>query len=242
MSKLSDAIHRIARAEAPQIGFSPEPQKARPTMLLAALINGSAKAAGADMVLSRGGSARSKDGAQKEQLRGLWQKEGGDAAAARDQGFDFIVFSGDDAPAAVLLEEETGLVMQAQTDMSDSLLQAMQWMPLDALLVRWDGPVTVRRQLELQRLSGFSRKPLFLFVENELQAPELEVLREAGVIGVVVDLARGGESALKSLRERIDNLRPRPRRSRADQSIISIVQPVVAMAPEPDEPGEDEPE
>ena len=242
MSKLSDAIHRIARAEAPQIGFSQEPQKARPTLLLAALVNGSAKAAGADMVLLRGGSARSKDAAQKEQLRGLWQKEGGDAAAAREQGFDFIVFSGDDAPAAVLLEEETGLVMQAQTDMSDSLLQAMQWMPLDALLVRWDGPVSVRRQLELQRLSGFSRKPLFLFVENELQAPELEVLREAGVIGVVVDLARGGETALKNLRERIDNLRPRPRRSRADRSIISIVQPVVAMAPEPDEPGEDEPE
>jgi hypothetical protein len=47
---------------------------------------------------------------------------------------------------------------------------------------------------------------------------------------------------LKNLRERIDNLRPRPRRSRADRSIISIVQPVVAMAPEPDEPGEDEPE
>ncbi|HEY8837670.1 MAG TPA: hypothetical protein VIO16_08340, partial [Dehalococcoidia bacterium] len=165
-----------------------------------------------------------------------------DAAAARDQGFDFIVFSGDDAPAAVLLEEETGLVMQAQPDMSDSLLQAMQWMPLDALLVRWDGPVSVRRQLELQRLSGFSRKPLFLFVENEPQAPELEALREAGVIGVVVDLARGGETVLKNLRERIDNLRPRPRRSRADRSIISIVQPVVAMAPEPDEPGEDEPE
>jgi hypothetical protein len=251
MTKLSDAIRRITRAEAPQIGFTPTPVKSRPTMLLAALVQKvDAEARDADMVLVQGDatiapSKQSTNGAEagEQPLRGLWLNVGsGDATAAREQGFDFVVFAGDDAPASVLLEEQAGLVMQVQGDLPDSLLQATQWLPLDALLVRWDGTLTVRRQLELQRLSGFSRKPLFLFLESEPASAELETLREAGVIGVVVDMAASGGSArLSALRATIDGLRPRPKRGRENAPIVSIAPAfVAASATEPDEPDEDD--
>jgi hypothetical protein len=243
MSKLADAIRRTGKVETPHIGFSPEPTKKHPTMLLAALVNGSAPAGSenADVVLTQAAdkpAKPSKDG----QLQGVWLQDGkGDTAQAREQGFDFIVFGGDEAPASLLLEEEAGLMMQVQPDLQDSLLQALQWMPLDALIVRWEGTITVRRQLELQRLSGFSRKPLFLFIEGEPQTGELEALREAGVIGIVVDLSKsGGDARLKALRERIDSLRPRPRRDRRDDSIVSITPAMVAVAPEPAEPDGDD--
>jgi hypothetical protein len=242
MSKLADAIRRTTKVEAPAMGFSPRPAKTHPTMLLAALTTGKAAGTGdADVLLVQAAGkapAAEKDG----QLRGLWLQDGsGDAATAREQGFDFVVFGGEESPASVLLEEEAGLVMTVQPDLQDSLLQALQWMPLDALVVRWEGTLTVRRQLELQRLSGFSRKPLFLFIEHEPRPGELEALREAGVVGIVVDLATAdGAARLTSLRERIDGLRPRPRRARREEGVVSAAPAMVEVASAHVEPDEDE--
>jgi hypothetical protein len=243
MTKLADAIRRSTRVDAPQIGFSPLPTKVRATMLLVALTSATGKASteGADLVLIQGKGAAASSNGQSPVMRGLWMQDGnGDAAAARQQGFEFIVFGADDAPASILLEEEAGLVMAVQEELPDSLLQALQWLPLDALLVRWDGGVTVRRQLELQRLSGFARKPLLLVVENEPKAAELEALREAGVVGVVVDLTgTGGEARLKTLRATIDGLRPRPRRSRSDSQIVSVSPATITAAAESDDDDDD---
>jgi len=249
MSKLADAIHRTTKSEPAQIGFSPTPAKPRPSMLLVALIDDrnkvESKVAGADIVLLRGagnGASTAPSGANgAAPLRGVWL-QGAATEAPERSGYDFVVFDGEEAPASVLLDEEAGLVMQAPADLTDSLLQALQWMPLDALLVQWEGTLTVRRQLELQRLSGFSRKPLLLFVSNEPSAKELEALREAGVIGILVDLATAdGPARLQSLRVTIDGLRPRPKRTRGDSSVVSVTPANVPVeAPEPQEPDEDD--
>ena len=245
MSKLSDAIRRVTRVETPAIGFAPTAVKKQPTMLLAAQIGAAGTApAGADIVIATPANApaASSNGAAERPLRGVLL----DGAAERPSGFDFLVVDGDSAPASVLLEEDAGLVLTPPADLSDSLLQALQWLPLDALLVRWEGAVTVRRLLELQRLSGFSRKPLLLVVNDEPQASELEALREAGVIGVVVDLAApGAGERFARLRATIDNLRPRPKRSRGDQGGVTTQVSFIAAAShdhdEPDdEPDEDE--
>lgn len=233
MSKLSEAIKRTTRAEAPQIGFAPAQSKPRATMLLAALVAPDAQPPeGADIVLVQGAAkAPTANGARQQPLRGAWLDSAADAARAHQGGFDFIVFNADEAPAAVLLEEDAGLVMQAPDELPDSLVQALQWLPLDALLVRWEGALTVRRQLELQRVSGFSRKPLFLFVANEPSARELEALREAGVVGLVVDLTQtGGEKRLAALRTTIDGLRPRPKRSRDGLGLVSVNSSMLTMA------------
>ncbi len=234
MSKLSEAIKRTTRAEAPQIGFAPMQAKPRATMLLAALIGANAQPPeGADIVLVQGAAtAPAANGAKQQPLRGAWLDGAADAAQAHEGGFDFVVFNADEAPAGVLLEEDAGLVMQAPDELPDSLVQALQWLPLDALLVRWEGTLTVRRQLELQRVSGFSRKPLFLFVANEPSARELEALREAGVVAIVVDLTQpGSEARLATLRTTIDGLRPRPKRSRADGfGLITSTSPLLAVA------------
>jgi hypothetical protein len=244
MTKLSEAIKRTARVEAPQIGFSPTPSKPRGTMLLVALVNREPHkdAAAADVVLVQGAiEAAMSNGSQEPALRGAWLEDAADATDARQKGFDFVVFNANETPASLLLEEDAGLVMQVQEELSDSLLQALQWLPLDALLVRWDGTLTVRRQLELQRLSGFSRKPLFLFVDGELQAGELEALREAGVIGIVVDLqSSGGAERLKTLRERIDGLRPRPKRSRGEGAVVSATPALLPVAAEPEHTDDDD--
>ncbi len=242
MSKLADAIKRTTRAEAPPIGFAPAQTKTRATMLLAALVAANAAAPeAADVVLVQGAAkAPAANGAKQQPLRGAWLDGAADAVQAREGGFDFVVFNGDEAPASVLLEEDAGLVMQAPDELPDSLLQALQWLPLDALLVRWEGVLTVRRQLELQRVSGFSRKPLFLFLANEPAGRELESLREAGVVGIVVDLTQtGGDKRLAALRTAIDGLRPRPKRSRNESGLVSVSSAMLTMA-EPMHPDEDD--
>src|SRR5258708_5998142 len=131
MSKLADAIRRTGKVESPQIGFSPVPTKKQSTMLLAALVaDASTAAEGADIILaqSTAGKAPPTNGG-RAQLRGAWLSEGAtDVAAARQAGFDFVVFKGDEAPSSVLLEEEAGLVMQAPDELPDSLVQALQWL------------------------------------------------------------------------------------------------------------------
>lgn len=244
MSKLSDAIRRATRVETAPIGFAPVATRKRRTMLLIAQVAGGSAPEGADVLLARPQDlpAAADNGADEGPLRGALLDE--TAVAAPPSGFDFLVFDGDAAPAAILLNETQGLVMTPPPDLSDSLLQALQWLPLDALLVRWQGSVTVRRLLELQRLSGFSRKPLLLVLHDEPQAAELEALREAGVVGVVVDIsAPGGTERFARLRETIDNLRPRPRRTRTEGIVSTQVSLIPVSAPlteEPDEPDEDE--
>jgi hypothetical protein len=245
MSKLSDAIRRVTRVEPTPMGFAPLAVKKQPTMLLAAQIAaGAAAPAGADIVFAAPQNAPppSGNGGSEQPLRGALL----DGTGERPDGFDFLVFDADAAPASVLLEEDAGLVMSPPADLSDSLLQALQWLPLDALLVRWEGAVTVRRLLELQRLSGFSRKPLLLVVNDEPQATDLEALREAGVIGIVVDFAgTGAAKRFARLRETIDGLRPRPKRSRNDGGGISTAAsflPVASVSHDHDHDPDDDPD
>ena len=243
MSKLSDAIRRVTRVEPTPMGFAPVAVKKQPTMLLAAQLGaGTTAPAGADIVIAAAqhAPAAASNGGSEQPLRGALVEGAGE----RPEGFDFLVFEADAAPASVLLEEDAGLVMSPPADLSDSLLQALQWLPLDALLVRWEGAVTVRRLLELQRLSGFSRKPLLLVVNDEPASPELEALREAGVIGIVVDFAGAGAAKrFARLREVVDGLRPRPKRARNEGGGVSTqVSFVPVAAPSHDHEPDDDPD
>lgn len=230
MGKLTELIRRATRAEPEPLGFGAGSRKPLATMLLLALAGdrwaraaGEAVAAGADAVLLAG---RPGDRDVTEAIAAVDGRPCGilapDANADQlsrlsDAGLDFAVV-GPQAPANALLNEKLTLVLHLREDLTDVHLRALQPLPLDAIYVeRETTPATIMRLIELQRLSGLSRKPVLLAVPPDSQQEDLVSLRDAGVALVALDLReRNAAETLRRLRETIDGL-PRPRRPRREE-------------------------
>jgi ATP-dependent 26S proteasome regulatory subunit len=79
---------------------------------------------------------------------------------------------------------------------------------LDAIYVGKIDALTVRRQIDLQRLFGITRKPLMADVSANTSVAEMRALRDANVVVVVTD----GADNVEKLRKTIDELPPRTKR------------------------------
>jgi hypothetical protein len=255
MSKLGDKIRKAMRLESAPIGFGAVAAGPRaPSMLL--LVQGAASGmrrrgdlaeSGVDaLLLSLANPERETGEVEK------WVKESGGVpcgaqvasasgqtvSALKEAGVDFLAFDAEATSAEALLESELGYVLVLSGEPSDSLLRAMEPLPLDALLLPdWRRPLTVRGQLELRRLVLLSRTPLIVPVPPDIAPGELECLRDAGVAAVAVN---GADSAtwerLTTLRQAIDGLPPRMRRrEERAEAILPAVGQLVAHTEEEEE-------
>lgn len=257
MSKLAERIRRAMRVDSPPMGFGAATRASNPSLLLAALLPSlSAEAAkeavarGADTCLFA--ASDFKDREVKEVVKALGEAPGGlhlrrldgeTAAHLAELGMDYAAFEPETALATTLLESDLGHVLSLEDDLPDIYLRTLEALPLDAIFLRhWKGPLTVRQQMELQRISGLARKPLIVPVAPQVTGPELQMLREAAVIAVALE-GDGTASldSLASLRKMIDELPPRRRhREERAEAILPHVAEAVASAPEEGEEEEEE--
>jgi hypothetical protein len=158
--------------------------------------------------------------------------------AARGLGLDYLRIEDDETPATVLLDEEMGFILSVADDAGDTTLRLLESMPYEALLagtVR--SPFTIRRQIELRRISGFAHKPLLLRAGDGLTSADLECLRDSGVAALILDSDTAARS-LPVMKSAIEAMRPR-RRRREDRQGATPVLPSVAHGSD-DEDDEDE--
>ena len=223
MSKLADKIRRAGKVEAGPIGFGVVAER-RPSPTLLCLLRldkdqakkvGDTADAAADAVIITGleagklGDALQKLGDVPVGLRAE-DAQRATVAAAREAGADFVLLD-EESSAEVVLEEKVGLVLRLGTQVGDTELRALAGLALDALEIAPIGePFTVRRLMELRRLSLLSQTPLLVEVTPEIGPSRLEALRGAGVAGVILD----GKSAdkLSALRQTILSLPARGQR------------------------------
>ena len=254
MSKLSDLIRRASHAEPARLGFGAGTHTRTASMLLAASIGerwergvGEAVAAGADVLLLAGRPSEKElpeavSAADGRPCGRIADVEADQLPQLHDAGIDFLILD-PQAPASVLQDEELGFVLRLAGDLSEAQLRTLGTLSLDALYVEGkdDGPPTIERQLELQRISGLARGPLFVQVRAGAEQQELLSLRDAGVIILSIALKeRGGADALRSLRGVIDAL-PR-RRKRRDEAEVALLHSVGRPEPEAEEDEEEEEE
>lgn len=232
MSRLADRIKRAARPGAAPMGFGVVTER-RPSLTMLCLLRlskeqmGKAAAEAADAVIVSGldagklGQAVKKMGDLPVGLR-LESAKGAAVAGARGAGADFVLLD-EGASAEAVLEEGVGLVLTVARDASDTDLRVLAGLPLDALEVpTMEQPLTLREMLELRRLSLFSQTPLLVEVPPEIDASGLHALREAGVVGVILDGTHADK--LAALREAVLSLPPRGRRreERAEALLPSL--------------------
>lgn len=256
MSKLAERLRKALRVDAPAMGFGAASRAANPSLLLIAILPSAspetareAASRGADACLVTG--SKPEDQQVKQVIEALGDVPCGlhvgrvDAEMAAhlgELGVDYSVFDPDDGLATALLESRLGHVLSLENDLSDIHLRVLEALPLDAVLLRpRKGPLTVRQQMDLQRISSLSRKPLILPVPPQVTSAELQVLREAAVVGVAVEAdSKGSLDALAALRKLIDELPPRQRRrEERGEAILPRVGEVPSASHEEEE-GEEE--
>lgn len=224
MSKLADQIRKAMRLQPQAIGFRTSRTSTNPSMLLVGLAkDGRAApelvAAGADAVIIGSRDKPANSGAAKEAgdaVVGAWIEASADDEARRykEAGFDFVVFDPDRAAAAALLEEDFGYVSTLPRDASDTEFRTLEGFQLDAMYTgALERPLTVRRQIELRRLSALTHKPLMAAISANVPPSELQALRDTNVVVVATDTPGNVER----LRKLIDALPPRAHRKDEDR-------------------------
>ena len=259
MSKLGDKIRRARRLELGAIGFGAmAARRQTPSMLL--IVHGPASGMrpagdlagrGVDAVLLSLSNPQAEMGQVAK-----WAQEAGDvpcgaqvtAASGRivadlkETGADFVAFDAEATSAEALLETEMGYVFAHSGEPTDSFLRTLDAFPLDGLWLHdWQGPLTVRRQMELLRLHLLSRTPLFVPARPDIGSAELECLRDAGVVAVAVNGAEASNwQRLGDLRQAIDGLPPRAHRREERPDVVLPVGRELTSEMEEDEEEEGE--
>ena len=235
MSRFIDQLKRVSLDTAQPMGFKRalSPSK-RGLKLVASLAQPdigdlAERVAGADAVLipiSRGGPGAKTlkklcqyqaDIAWGGWLKGAWREGIKRITAA---GFDFVVFTADSAPLAVPEADDLGKILALEVSLDEGLLRAAAELPVGAVLTYGESlkvPFLTWRHLMLfQRFAGLAAKPLLVPVPSEITGNELRLLWEAGIDGVLIEVAAEGKPVgrIKELRQVIDGLSLSPRRQR----------------------------
>jgi hypothetical protein len=227
MSKLSDRIRRAAKMIPAPIGFGPAAVQAKvPSMLVVVRLSASesgkaadAAKAGADAIIIAGDAAKAKaNGA----ILGLAPDKADQkaAAAAREAGVDFLVLDPNKALAEAMLDQKIGYVLALSEPMDDVRTRLLGDLNLDAIIVKaLPTPVTLAQLLELRRIAGLTRTPLLVQADAGIDVSLLQVLRDSGTAGVVVDAS--AIAKLGELRDRIASL-PTAGRKRDEKAEVTV--------------------
>lgn len=229
------------------MGFGAARQAPKPSLLVAFLGPASAadaaQEAGADLILldARGQDLKAADAkkarsAVDDMTLGVWAEAPGAEKAKElvDNGIDFLLFDPESTPAAALLQENLGFVLVLPRAPEELFLRSLEPLTLDAVFLdHVPSPLTVARQIEMNRIATLARKPLLCQVAPGASKEDLECLRAAGVVGLIVE---GGVEGVTRLRETVASLSPR-RQRREDRPVVSL--PRGQAPPEADDDDDD---
>ncbi len=251
MAKLVDLIKRAIHGEPAALGFGSGKAKRPATMLLVALAGKSwqdaatkAAAAGADALLFSGNPNKKElsDAIAAADGRpcGVMVADDADIAALDGTGVDFVALS-DGAPAATLQQDGLSFVLRLRDDLTDIQLRTVEPLNVAAVYVEATGsPLTVARQMEIQRVAGLVRKPVLRAAPADPSQEDLMAQREAGVSLLGVDMAGGGAAQqLEQLRGVIDKL-PRRDKQRGEEHAGVSLPTATSVGHDHDDDGEDE--
>lgn len=232
MSKLIEHIKKLGQSDEAVVGFAASARaKREPTILLIGqtTIYGleSLDDTPVDAILVKGdiGQLDSVASTLEEKIWGVLPKtlNAAQAVLLKKQGADFVVFDGDSTDATVLDVEDLATVLIVNRSLDDEQARGLRSLSIDAMLyVPNDqiGDLSVARLSQIQAARSGIRKPTIVAIPDTLGAKEIETLRNAGIVGLLVDL--GSNDKVRELREAVDNL---PRKKRPSDETSSPLVP-----------------
>ncbi len=232
MSRLIDKFHKAAQSSAPPMGFrtsrsaAPEPGLLIIVSVAPDAIKNTDDISNASGALVRPDSSPVTAASIKEIVEampdipvGLYLEDADDkeVAAMTGAGCDFLVFPASSRISATPADKKPGRILQVDSSMDDSLLRAINSLPVDAVMVAdtFEGGALVWHELMIfQHLANMLAKPPIINIPPNITEAELKALWEAGADAVVVEASAMKAGGLKKLRETIGKLPPRSKRKR----------------------------
>ena len=248
MSRLIDTIEKAGLQSAPPLGFGAAAgmEQAAPDLVLIESVSAgqigeaasATSAADAIVVESSGSTERtpSLEGmVWGVRSSGFTLEQSTDLA---DKGCDFVVFESLATHAAVLNDEDLGVIAAVPADMDEESVRALLELPVDGVLFTpplRELPLTIGTLMAVQALRGLTDKSLLVEAPDGLDSVALESLRLVGVNALIVDHASGKTA---SVRETLLSL-PRRRERQQHRSALIPHPPAPAPSPAYDEDDED---
>lgn len=251
-SKFLERLDEIREGAPPRLGFGARRPEKTPGLALLVSADGKDGAAAAaalapDAVIVSGGAAEEIGAAAGGVAWGVRAASlsAADAAAWREAGADPLVFSLTGADLGAVASKDAARVLTLDAGLPPEELRDINPLPVDAVLVAMPGDPsgwTLQDLAVIARVSGRVGKHLLAEVSGAPDGDTLEALRNAGVVGLVVDLSLG-EEAISGLKESLVNMpRPGADRRRRSSAILpgSVYVPRRPAAPAEDDPDDDD--
>jgi hypothetical protein len=200
MSKLISRLENLSKDTGEPIGFKAAAQRPKgvPMLFVAALPKIDAHLAkrlgeAADAFLvpisdleNEINSLQSLAQAAKELTWGVWLKGSGSATDLQKLGADFVVFAPEHMSASLLRMEELGKVAEVAPSLAEGLVNAIEELPIDAVLVSSSASfISVHQLMTFHWVADLVCKPLLAVLPGDLSADDLSSLWDVGVQGVV---------------------------------------------------------
>ena len=240
MSRLIDIIEKAGLQSAPPLGFGAAAGKEQATPDLVLIESVSAEQIGdaasatsaADAIVVD--SSDPMDGAQGIEDR-VWGVRSSSFTLEQStnllgKGCDFVVFKSLETHAAVLNDEDLGVIAEVPADMDEESVRALMELQVDGVLFTpplTELPLTIRALMAVQTLRGLTDKPLLVEAPDGLDSTELESLRLAGVNALIVGHGSGEAASVR------DALLSLPRRRERQQHRSALVPHTPGPAPSP---------
>mgnify|MGYP001241324070 CR=1 FL=1 len=131
-------------------------------------------------------------------------------------GCDFFVHTLAKTHLDALYEGEAGYILGVDGDISEQALRALDVLPVDAVcvsLANVGSPLSLCHLADIVSIRIMFEKFLIVEIPKNVSAKEIEILRDSGVDGLVVDITNSDERSISSLQKILNSL-PRPKYQR----------------------------
>lgn len=249
MSKLIERIKKLGQSEETVVGFGSSRREIRqPTILLIGRTSasnvGSVGDAEVDAIVVEGLTEEMNGIAStlKDKIWGVGTEKlsSEQATSLKEDGADFVVFNADSTDAAVLDNDDLAAVLVVNGAIEDEQARGLRSLSIDAVLYIPNeelSELSVTRLGQIQTASSAIGKPTIVVVSDTIGPKQIETLRNAGVVGLLVDLS--STDRVVELRETIDNL-PRKKRRSEEPNPPLVPFGGGSLTVEPNEPDEDD--
>lgn len=119
-----------------------------------------------------------------------------DASALVDSCCDFVIFESLQSEAAVTNIDDIGIVVMISNDMDKETIRSLGMLPIDAALLRpplLNLPLKLDDATRIQKLTRLVGKPVLVETPNGIDEHSIEVLRNIGVQGLIIDFVNASD-------------------------------------------------
>ena len=258
MSKFLDRMERISLAAPGGIGFAAARTEKTPGLALVGLVSKS---------YAKGLATVSKLGLDAALLSGIDDAAGlkryekslpsapwgvstsslteTSAQEFRDGGCDILAFSMENTAASALSSDDAARILYVDPEIEERELRAIGALPIAVLILTMkdiSGPMDLASLASIASISRRVDKYVLVELAGVPSDKDMEALRNAGVDGLVLDVAAVEPEALAKLKDAaLDMPKQRPSgRRRADAIVPSSVFPSGGGSEPAEDPGEDD--